>query len=676
LISCLLVLALSCISVLPHYSLYAQDSKTDYSSIDSEEKAAVYKEEIDKQSDASKGGEIAMSTILMFATVLMAPFFALSCPKKPSALIFVGGALFFIGVEIYSWATYKSASNRLMEVYDNTAEADKQIESLNTAGQQTLEAANKAQLKGNFAMGVAIIWGVASAVAFIEGAIGIFNPDFLAPCTGKPVTFHQDKNEYYSFDNQYIDSNIISKSISLKEIVETMKKGRNDLESYVLLKEKNRFFDGALKSMSIDDYQEIKNKDLLSFEKQKNISKLSHILSEILDTMVPSAHAQEETSDTDDSQNTKAMASGISFGLTGATLAIIFAAVPKIKGALMGAYSNPFVRGAIFAAFAGFAGGATALIKEGAGKLEKQANQYFNLVTQLQQANSQITLKTGINQQAQAPIIKPMSSNAAAVALTGQCFTGGRGKIRTDSSCSCKSSKSCKTSGMPTIKFEGFKTPNTLKNLVNTNGQMTDQFYKGNVQGANMMAEANNNKNAARLKKLNKSIQGSVNSLLKKAGKKPYDFDKEISNQKTALASTFRDGYSSLSGDMKNKIFSFDKDKKIMDRKEPVSTRGSGASGAVKSSSSSGSKVKSKSENKGGDFKFDFDLDDEEEEKEKGMGHKDEGTSEENELDQYETTQDDVSQRSETNIFKIIETRYLKTAYPIFFEEEEEESSK
>ena len=96
---------------------------------------------------------------------------------------------------------------------------------------------------------------------------------------------------------------------------------------------------------------------------------------------------------------------------------------------------------------------------------------------------------------------------------------------------------------------------------------MTDQFYKGNVQGANMLAEANNNKNAARLKKLNKSIQGSVNNLLKKAGKKPYDFDKEISEQKTALASTFRDGYASLSGDMKNKIFSFDKDKKLWTEK-------------------------------------------------------------------------------------------------------------
>ena len=225
---------------------------------------------------------------------------------------------------------------------------------------------------------------------------------------------------------------------------------------------------------------------------------------------------------------------------------------------------------------------------------------------------------------------------------------------------------------MPSIKFEGFKTPNTLKNLVNTNGEMTDQFYKGNVQGANMLAEANNNKNAARLKKLNKSIQGSVNNLLKKAGKKPYDFDKEISEQKTALASTFRDGYASLSGDMKNKIFSFDKDKKIMDRKESATTRGGGASGAIKSpSASSRPSNRPKKENKGGDFKFDFDLDDEEEEKEKAMGHKDDGTSEEEELDQYETTQDDVSQRSETNLFKIIETRYLKTAYPIFFEEEE-----
>ena len=119
LISCLLVLTLSCISVLPHYSLYAQNTTTDYSEVDSKEKAAIYTEDIDKQSDAAKGGEIAMSTILMFATVLMAPFFAMSCPTKPSALIFVGGALFFVGQEIYNWSTYKSASDRTMEIYDN-----------------------------------------------------------------------------------------------------------------------------------------------------------------------------------------------------------------------------------------------------------------------------------------------------------------------------------------------------------------------------------------------------------------------------------------------------------------------------------------------------------------------------------------------------------------------------
>lgn len=681
LISCLLVLTLSCISVLPHYSLYAQNTTTDYSDIDSKEKAAIYTEDIDKQSDAAKGGEIAMSTILMFATVLMAPFFVMSCPTKPSALIFVGGALFFVGQEIYNWSTYKSASNRVMEIYDKSEDADKQLESLQAAGTQTLEAANKAALKGNFAMSIAITWGVASAVAFIEGAIGAVmaamgKVDEIGPCKGTPpVAFNNIESEKYFISDNFIGPHIVNKSPSLKEILNTLNKGRNDLESYVLLKEQNSFHRGGIKSMSLNEYEDIKKADLLSFEKTNHITKISKTFSSIMDSLIPSAVAQdeeeekEENIDTNDPQNKKAMASGISFGLTGATLAIIFAKVPAIKAKLMGAYINPFIRGAVFAAFAGFAGGATALIKDGAAKLERQANQYFNLANQLTQANSQITLTTGINQQANSPLVKPMSSSAAAVALSGQCFTGGRGKVRTDPSCSCKASKSCKKSGMPKINFEGFKTPNTLKNLVNTNGQITDQFYKGNLEGANMLAEANNNKNAARLKKLNKSIQGSVNGLLKKAGKKPYDFDKEIGDQKTSLASTFREGYGSLSGGMKDKLFSFDKDKSLKDRKEPEVKRGSGASGALKTTSSP-SRARSKKEKKGGDFKFDFDLDDEDEEKAKGMGHKDAEAKMDKELDQYETTQDDISQRSETNLFKIIETRYLKTAYPIFFEEE------
>ena len=666
--------------MFPHYSLYAQNTTTNYSDVDSKEDAAVYTEDLDQQSNAAKGGEIAMSTILMFATVLMAPFFAMSCPTKPSALIFVGGALFFVGQEIYNWSTYKSASDRTMEIYDKTEDADKQVESLQAAGEQTLIAANKAALKGNFAMSIAITWGVASAVAFIEGAIGAVmaamgKVDEIGPCKGTPpVAFNNIENEKYFISDSFIGPRIIQQSPSLKKVLQTINKGRNDLESYILLKEQNSFYRGGIKSMSLTEYEDIKKADLLSFKETNHITKITKTFSSIIDSFIPSAEAEdeetkEENIDTKDPQNKKAMASGISFGLTGATLAIIFAKTPAIKAKLMGAYANPFIRGAVFAAFAGFAGGATALIKSGAAKLEKQANQYFNLANQLTQANSQITLTTGINQQAQSPLVKPMSSGAAAVALSGQCFTGGRGKVRTDPSCSCKASKSCKKSGMPTINFEGFQTPNTLKNLVNTNGKITDQFYKGDLAGANMTAEANNNKNAARLKKLNKSVQGSVNNLLKKAGKKPYDFDKEIAEQKTSLASTFRDGYGSLSGGMKDKLFSFDKDKSIVDKKEPEVKRGSGASGALKTTGSP-SKPRSKKEKKGGGFKFDFDLDDEDEEKAKGLGHKESKTQMEKELDQYETTQDDISQRSETNLFKIIETRYLKTAYPIFFEEE------
>ena len=101
-----------------------------------------------------------MSTILMFATVLMAPFFAPKLPNKTFSFNFRRWFIIFCRTRNDNWATYKSASNRLMEIYDNTAEADKQLESLQVAGQQTLEAANKASLKGNFAMGVALLGGL------------------------------------------------------------------------------------------------------------------------------------------------------------------------------------------------------------------------------------------------------------------------------------------------------------------------------------------------------------------------------------------------------------------------------------------------------------------------------------------------------------------------------------
>ena len=132
------------------------------------------------------------------------------------------------------------------------------------------------------------------------------------------------------------------------------------------------------------------------------------------------------------------------------------------------------------------------------------------------------------------------------------------------------------------------------------------------------------------------------------------------------MGNNLRSDYNNLSSDLKSKVFSFDKDKKIMDKREPQSKRG--AAGVAKAKAAPPSKAVAKPKAKGGDFKFDFDMEDEEEKK-KGLGHT-EDKAIEKELDQYETDQDDVSQNSETSLFKIIETRYLKTAYPIFFEEE------
>jgi hypothetical protein len=43
---------------------------------------------------------------------------------------------------------------------------------------------------------------------------------------------------------------------------------------------------------------------------------------------------------------------------------------------------------------------------------------------------------------------------------------------------------------------------------------------------------------------------------------------------------------------------------------------------------------------------------------------------EEKGLEEYEDSSKQISERTQTSIFKIIEIRYMKTAYPIFFEED------
>ena len=209
---------------------------------------------------------------------------------------------------------------------------------------------------------------------------------------------------------------------------------------------------------------------------------------------------------------------------------------------------------------------------------------------------------------------------------------------------------------MPKMNFPDFKTPSVLASSAKLAGDMGDQMYSGDMRGASLSAQGLG-RNAVAVKKMNDRLMALANSKMAEFGKPPIDFDKNkndmISKFKNAASST----WGSLSDAQQKEAIQAVMGGAASEKKEETEVASVGPSGG-KGGAGSGAGAKKKGI-------FDFVGGEDEKAKLQAGAEKE---KEAKGLDEYEDSTKQITEGGDKNLFKIIEIRYMKSAYPVFFE--------
>jgi hypothetical protein len=189
-----------------------------------------------------------------------------------------------------------------------------------------------------------------------------------------------------------------------------------------------------------------------------------------------------------------------------------------------------------------------------------------------------------------------------------------------------------------------------------------NSLYSGDVQGAEMSPASLGNF-AVNSKKYARKINGNLNKKLKKLNKNQVPLEKKYGGLVAKMTKTLRDGINGLSPAEKqslNELFGKEGENINPDTK----SNNSNNLAISPSSKNSKSTMNNKKASKDGFMGFDFG--DEESTDDVAIDPNSVAAN----MNDQGMFQGDIRDRPDEDIFKIINTRYLKSAYPIFFDEE------
>lgn len=150
------------------------------------------------------------------------------------------------------------------------------------------------------------------------------------------------------------------------------------------------------------------------------------------------------------------------------------------------------------------------------------------------------------------------------------------------------------------------------------------------------------------LDKLKKKLMKKYNAMRAKDGQKPFEFEKLSAN----LLQTLKDKFYEATGQTANaSVASLDKKAK---KEKPVANAKKKLAAAEKKEGKAGAEANG--------FTFEFD-------KQKEEGISDGNVVDDTDADQYTVGDADITKGTAKDIFKVITTRYFKSAYPVLVEE-------
>lgn len=610
-------------------------------------------------SDIKAAGKFLFSNIALFTAAFVAPSLIKHCMKAMSTKIYMASALLYLVNEIGLFTGFNKSINREMVAYLNRGDEDKQIESLETAAKQTRKAKEAAKRRAMIAKVAAAGFSAATAMALYEiyketpagggspgstcttGAIKLNN---LGPL--QKYSFEQKSSE---FNNWLLaESNLINQPETIPSLV-AVEMDQDSLQFEQKKEDMIELFKTALNQVILQNAQAAEkvgtDKDAKVVENKKTGEQKIVV----------------------NSVGSKLLAAGLGaaagmVALQAGTLGKTAEAWVKMAGA----------RAAGFGVFAGTAFGAAKESEDAANKLEERAQEYDRLANSLRnQVTQDVGVDTGKSQFIDQSV-QTVDNDTGGIANNAVCLAGGTG-LKLDASCSCSKTNSCAQPDLPdTSALPAFSgTPllaDSIKSLKATSGDM----FAGRLKAATTNGQSLTN-GAAKITRLRDAMEKKINADRLKAKADPVDFDRNEMKFKNGYANQLEKAFNNLSPREQAALSGIsggyfpqtDKDK---EEKEEDLAKGDSAvdigKKAIVDVNPNPGQNKDKTAD-GGTWDFNF----EEDPKDAAAEQAAIDAALRAEEDQNYVVDGDINDDRNKNLFNIITRRYLKSAYPVIFEE-------
>lgn len=652
--------------------------------------------------NSSAKGKFLYSNIAIIATGLMAPTLAAACWDTWSVRVFTLSAVIYVANEIGLFSGFNKAINREMKAYKGRGDEEKQIDSLESASKQTREAKKAAEKRAKFAKLAATGFTIAAVVAVAERLKWWDN---VKPCAGlglldsnplsmdPPRSIASNTKEVFEIDNILKNDDLFGSPQNFS-LLEREKNFHSDIVADFSLrpiKSENSAY-GKRKKGGISDlfvnaivsnaYAET-SPETDSVREDRGLPSITEVSEEDAGNtstrpnrtnQTSRESAQRERAKTQKTVTVNAVSekmAALGLGTIGG-LIVMNAASSAITTAFVEIASVPTYRAIGFGVFAAVAAKASSEAQDAANKLETRATEYDKLANSLRTPESQgIDTEGGRVEQYIDPSTQAIDGSGGGIGNNSVCFKGSGAKGVTPTDCSCSKTDTCagpdlpSSTGIPTFSGSGLLT-NGLNNL----GGAAKDLFKGDLKGATTKGNKLVN-GAARITRLKKALLDKLNEDRVKQGGKPIDFERA---EGVALNRFERDinkafsnlpprGVAALNGIRSGLGVDDDSEKEKKDGKGEGTGVDTGKVAAVDINPNAGGA--SGKSNSGATWDFNFQDDAAAAAAEQDAM----AAALAEEEDQNYKVDGDINDDRNKNLFNIITRRYLKSAYPVIFEE-------
>lgn len=625
----------------------------------------------------------AMNWVIILAVVLSAPITAAICFTRIDTKLHLAFSLAYLITEIVAFAMYEGTSTAEFK-YVESATQEEQLKVFEAA----VAITDKKLLVAKIRMGAQFAFGalelVAAIVSFVmagkEVAASTLATGLCAPVAGScpisPSCAPTATNMNYKniFNSTLPDENINPldgyHNSDIASYGETLKDSPSDAHSYFLMAESEILRGGGYQNYSYDTAHEVM--DLSTEIKQHNYLKeymgqVSEIMSKIGDFFIPQSFAESYDSD-------KWKALGPLIGITSVALIAaigVIVATYKSEGQKLLSI-NGWARGAWYSTISviAMAAGATTVLAY--KNTEEEKTKYESLVKRIKAIQKRGALGVGDASTTQninfawpqnIPGVGPTTENIQNITCDKESA------YQKAVQCKC-SGETCKVNAK-SINYQGSIQAPKIQGALSSTTDGINGLMSGDLQTADLSNQQVGQYAAGFKSDLDK-VKEKVNLTLKSHNAAPIDFKKLDEKMMEKVYNDTNNAVASLSGDQRKALLDFasgrapesaaptndlaEKEDKESETKVAASSPGASAN------------VTPDDGKKELNGLFDLFKEEKPSKSKNSKGNEAESQNPKKEVT-FKYNVNDISGRSKTSIFKIIEIRYFKTAFPLFFDE-------